>query len=371
MSNARNLANLLNTSGEIESNKLDDNAVHGRRNLVINGAMQVAQRGTSFTDASGEYMLDRYRINKTNIDNLVVDVTQDTDTPDGFSSSMKFDVTTAESAIASDERCSFEQRIEAQNLQHLQYGTSGAKTLTLSFWVKSSVTGKYGINIRHHDANVNKGLDYTINTADTWEYKQISFTGYTPTAINNDNGIGLWLRWMLIVGTDYQNTSVEDAWHTATDSYFVTTGMQSTWGTNASHNFWITGVQLEVGEASPFEHRSYGEELSFCQRYYENNYPQGSAVGTTFSNSTGSEGLSFRGSAGTAYSSITFKQVKRVAPTITIHNGVTGNTGSWRGSGSTDRATSGSGKTYSFMSNSGSSGDQLYRCAFFEADAEL
>ena len=252
---------------KITNASVADTAVHGRRNLIINGAMQVAQRG-DITGASGEYTLDRYRFNKTNIDNLVVDVTQDTDTPDGFSNSMKVDVTTAESAIASDERCSIEQRIEAQNLQHLQYGTSGAKTLTLSFWVKSSVAGKYGINIRHHDANVNKGLDYTISTADTWEYKQISFTGYTTTNFNNDTGIGLWLRWMLIVGTDYQNTAVEGAW-SGTTTYYTTTGMQSTWGTNASHNFWLTGVQLEVGDtATPFEHRSFGEELALCQRYY-------------------------------------------------------------------------------------------------------
>lgn len=239
----------------------------GRRNLITNGAMQVAQRG-DITGASNQYTLDRFRINKSSTDNIVVDVTQDTDAPDGFSNSMKVDVTTAESAIASDERYSVEQRIEAQNLQHLQYGTSGAKTLTLSFWVKSSVTGKYGINIRHHDASVNKGLDYTINTADTWEYKQISFTGYTTTAINNDTGIGIWLRWMLIVGTDFQNTAVENAW-SGTTSYYTTTGMQSTWGTSASHNFWLTGVQLEVGNsASPFEHRSFGEELSLCQRYF-------------------------------------------------------------------------------------------------------
>jgi len=304
----------------------DRSAVHGRRNLIINGAMQVAQRG-DITNPSGEYTLDRYRFNKTNTDNLVVNVTQDTDTPDGFSNSMKVDVTTAESAIASDERCSIEQRIEAQNLQHLQYGTSGAKTLTLSFWVKSSVTGKYGINIRHHDASVNKGLDYTINSADTWEYKQISFTGYTTTAINNDNSIGLWLRWMLIVGTDYQNTAVEDAW-SGTTTYYTTTGMQSTWGTNASHNFWLTGVQLEIGEkATPFEHRSYGEELLACQRYYCKSYAMDKYAGATDDNDN-------QCTLARINSTVTNRTVEnakfpvrmRVKPTVTVYslNGTSG-----------------------------------------------
>ena len=259
MSRARDLADLGGSANA--------GTVTGE-SLIINGDMAVSQRG-DVTGASNEYTLDRYKFVKSGTDNLVVDVTQDTDTPDGFSNSMKVDVTTAESAIASDERFSVEQRIEAQNLQHLQYGTSDAKTLTLSFWVKSSVAGKYGINVRHHDASVNKGLDYTINTADTWEYKQISFTGYTTTAINNDNGIGLWFRWMLIVGADFQNTAVENAWNAASNDYYVTTGMQSTWGTDASHNFYLTGVKLEVGTtATPFQHESYADNLLKCQRFF-------------------------------------------------------------------------------------------------------
>ena len=259
MSKAAELANLI---GNINAGGGGVN-----RNLVINGAMNVSQRG-DVTNASGEYTLDRYRINNTNLDELEVTVSQDTDTPSGFSKSMKVDVTTAESAIATDERCSIEQRIEAQNLQHLLYGSSDAKTCTLSFFVKSSVAGKYGINIRHHDASVNKGLDYTINSADTWERKEISFTGYTSTAIADDNGIGLWIRWMLIVGTDYQNTGVENAWNGNT-SYYTTTGMQSTWGTNTSHNFYLTGVQLEVGQnPTEFEHEPFERTLKKCERYF-------------------------------------------------------------------------------------------------------
>ena len=292
---------------KIRNDSLADTAVHGRRNLIINGAMQVAQRGTSFAAASNQYTLDMFKLNKTSgVDEFVATVTQDTDTPDGFTTSFKVDVTTAETAIGADERVEIEQRIEAQNLQHLQYGTSNPKTLTLSFWVKSSVTGKYGINVRHHDGGKSKGLDYTVNAADTWEYKQISFTGNPSAAIDNDNYIGIWIRWSLILGTNFQNTSVENAW--GSSSYWATTGLQSTWGTNASHNFWLTGVQLEVGDKStPFEHRSYGEELASCQRYYEEGFVEWY---TTVSN-TGSFNPDFVGTCG-------FNTTKRVAPTMTV-----------------------------------------------------
>jgi hypothetical protein len=286
-------------------------------------------------------------------------------------------VTTAESAIASDERCSIEQRIEAQNLQHLLYGSSDAKTCTLSFFVKSSVAGKYGINIRHHDASVNKGLDYTINSADTWERKEISFTGYTSTAIADDNGIGLWIRWMLIVGTDHQNTGVENAWNGNT-SYYTTTGMQSTWGTNTSHNFYLTGVQLEIGQnATEFEHEPFANTLRKCQRYYEKSYNQSTTPGTSThlgSRSTG--GNQAANTTGEVAGYFPFTITKRSAPTMTIYD-QSGNSGkttiSLYGTGTTANQTSSASnisETVFFVSrSSGGNGTELY--VQFEADAEL
>lgn len=241
----------------------------GRRNLIINGAMQVAQRGTSFTGADSEYTLDRYRLNSANEDEFVCDVSQSTDAPDGFTNSMKVDVTTAETTIDADERISIEQRIEAQNLQHLEYGTANAKTTTLSMWVKSSVTGKYGVNIRAHDANDNYNASFTINTADTWEHKTMTIDGNTLSGgeITNDTGIGLWFRLMLVCGSNHR-TSTVDQW-VADNSKNAPSDAQTTWGTSTSHEFYLTGVQWELGNsASPFEHRSYGEELALCQRYY-------------------------------------------------------------------------------------------------------
>lgn len=254
---------------KIKVRNVDDNAVHGRRNLVINGSMAIAQRGTSFTDADGIYTLDRYRLNSANEDEFVCDVSQSSDAPDGFSYSLKVDVTTAEATINSDERVSIEQRIEAQNLQHLMYGTANAKTTTLSMWVKSSVAGKYGVNIRAHDASDNYNASFTINTADTWEHKTMTIDGNTLSGgqITNDNGIGLWFRLMLICGSDHR-TSTVDQW-VADNSHNAPSDAQTTWGTSTSHEFYLTGVQWEVGEqASAFEHRSFGEELSLCQRYF-------------------------------------------------------------------------------------------------------
>ena len=283
MSKAADLANLI---GNINAGGGGVN-----RNLIINGAMNVNQRGTITGISTSQNTIDRYRLNTTSLDQFACTVSQDSDTPSGFSNSMKVDTTTAESAIATDERCSIEQRIEAQNLQHLLYGSSDAKTLTLSFFVKSSVAGKYGINIRHHDASVNKGLDYTIDSADTWERKEISFTGYTSTAIADDNGIGLWIRWMLIVGTDFQNTAVEDAWDGNT-SYYTTTGMQSTWGTSTDHNFYLTGVQLEIGQnATEFEHEPFETTLRKCLRYYYDTQSDGGTSDYRYAISDGANGV--------------------------------------------------------------------------------
>ena len=201
MSRARDFADLAGSA--------DAGGITGR-NLIINGAMQVAQRGTSFTAANSIYTLDRYRLNTSNEDEFVCDVSQSSDAPDGFSNSLKVDVTTAEATINADERVSIEQRIEAQNLQHLEYGTSNAKSTTLSWWVKSSVTGKYGVNIRAHDAVDNYIASFTINAADTWEHKSMTIDGNTLSGggITNDNGIGLWFRLMLVCGTDNRTSSV-------------------------------------------------------------------------------------------------------------------------------------------------------------------
>jgi hypothetical protein len=207
--------------------------------------------------------------------NLIINgdtASQDTDAPAGFSNSAKTVVTTAETGIGGgDERTSIEQRIEAQDLQMLNYGTSDAQGMTLSFWVKSNVTGKFSINVRAHDAGDAYAAPYYINSADTWEYKTVYIKGNTLSGggITNDNGIGMWIRFMLIVSADQRSDSFTNKWVASSTASYGPTDMQSEWGLTVNDYFQITGVQLELGKvATPFEHRSYGEELALCQRYY-------------------------------------------------------------------------------------------------------
>ena len=239
--------------------------IGGRRNLIINGAMQVAQRGTSFT--SDGYTLDRFYWQAIDEDELAFTVTKDSNAPTGFASSLKVVATTAESSWAATEFARFFYKIEAQDLQHLDYGASTAKSVTMSFWVKSDVTGAYSVSFYVPDTDRRIGSTYTINSADTWEYKTITFVGDTSGSINNDNGEGIQISFCLAAGSNYTVTD-NTSWAANSDANTFY-GHTASWGTTINDNWAITGVQLEVGTvATPFEHRSYGEELALCQRYY-------------------------------------------------------------------------------------------------------
>ena len=241
----------------------------GRRNMVINGAMQVAQRGTDFNDvANGTYTVDRFKVGKNNTDDAVINVDQVTTSPDGFSNSLKISVGTAESALAADENLLLQHLIEAQNLQHLQNGSSGAQSVTLSFWVRSDKTGTYTVAIRKPDnTDRNQSKEYTISAADTWEHKSLTFSGDTSGGgIANDNGAGFFCDWWLAGGSNFTGGTM-DTWANTATQRLSTNQVNLMDGTN---EWYITGVQLELGDnASDFEHRSYGEELRLCQRYYQ------------------------------------------------------------------------------------------------------
>ena len=242
------------------------------RNLIINGAMQVAQRGTSATSLgngnSGYHTVDRFKFAEGGSPTYAFTMSQSTTAPTGFSNSLKLDCTTADTSLASGDALLIEHRIEAQNLQHLKYGTSSAESITLSFWVRSNLTGTYVVWFYQEDDNRSASKTYTISAADTWEHKTITLSGDQTGIIDNDNGIGFRIGWYLASGTSYTSGTANTDWQTL-DNTNRAAGLNVNLASSTSNEWYLTGVQLEVGEqATPFEHRSIGDELARCMRYY-------------------------------------------------------------------------------------------------------
>ena len=234
------------------------------RNVIINGAMNVAQRGTQTNQTSGYTACDRWNFAENG--SVVVTTSQSTDVPSGqgFSNSLKIDVTNASGTLSSGNYALVRTKFEGQNLQHLLYGTSSAKPLTLSFWVKSPKTGTHIVQLTHSDAGYYNSISYTVNSADTWEHKRVTFVGYQTTAFDNDNNNSLQVYWWLMKYNE--GTLTENTWHN-TDAN-TASGQVNTMD-NTSNNFYLTGVQLEVGQNSTeFEHEPFERTLSKCQRYY-------------------------------------------------------------------------------------------------------
>ena len=236
------------------------------RNLVSNGAMRVAQRGTSgVTSSSGAYLsVDRWKCTDGGIGAFTV--SQSSTAPDGFANSVKWNCDTADTNISSE--IYMEQLIEGQDLQHLNYGTSSAKSITISFWVKSNLTGEFSVWLENFDsARYFTTSGYTINTADTWEYKTITIPGDTGgSGFGNDNDVGMKIRWHLAVRSSYQGTP-SGSWSTSASNRSQSSHVNL--ASNIANEWYLTGVQVEVGDkATPFEHRSYGDELIKCKRYY-------------------------------------------------------------------------------------------------------
>ena len=273
MTKARQLADL--------GNAYDDGAL-SNRNLIINGAMQVAQRGTSQTNVStfGVKTVDRWKSGPNSFG--IYTNTQDTNAPAGFGYSSKWLCTTADTSPASTDYMRIDYGIEAQDLQHLNYGTSDAKDLTLSFWVKSNVAETYVVWFYKSDGTARHiAFTYVIDAINTWEYKTITIPSDSNAlgVINNDNGEGLLMCFCLSTSTANSSGTLPSAW----ENYVAVNrfaGQTANVG-GAVNNYWqITGVQLEVGDtATPFEHRSYGEELARCQRYFWAQVPKGEANG--------------------------------------------------------------------------------------------
>ena len=241
------------------------------RNLVINGAMQVAQRATSVTGitTNGYFTADRWRISLSSAGTWTSNIDSSGPANTEFRNSANVVCTTAKSSLDAGNFFLFAQRIEGQNLQSIKKGTSAAESLTVSFYVKSSNTGTYICEFFDNDNTRQISKSYTINTANTWEKKTITIPPDTTGLFDNDNAESFNLLFWLAAGTTYTSGTLNSSvWATNVQAN-RTVGQLNL--ANLSGNYWaVTGIQLETGTvATPFEMRSVGQELALCQRYYQ------------------------------------------------------------------------------------------------------
>jgi hypothetical protein len=308
-------------------NAYSDGAL-SNRNIIINGAMQVAQRGTSASgvSASGYYTCDRWNYHRDGSE--VITLSQESDAPADFKYSQKILVTTADSDIPVNSMMRLEHRIEAGSLRYINQGTASAKQLTVSFWVKSNKTGSFAVGMFNDNNGAAISQAYNINLSGVWEYKTVTFVADTSvgTLSATDNAIGLRLWFPLASGTNF-NSGTPNVWSTSASHRAVG---QSVNLFDATDNYWqITGVQLEAGDtATPFEHRSFGQELALCQRYFEKSYDLGTVAGAANENGMA---ITWAASVSNYYSfSTKFLVSKRATPTVTIYNPSSGTTSEMR-----------------------------------------
>ena len=244
----------------------------GRKNIIYNGSALINQRGSNSSISSGTENIatDRWLLEVTSAGTW--DLYQAADGPPGFGFCHKIDCTAANASLSSGSVIIFQQRLEGLDLQQLAKGTASAKNLTLSFYVKSSKIGKYIVEFQ--DANNGRicQRSYNINSANVWEYKTLTIPGDVSGALTNNNGHSFTVRFWLAAGSLFQSGTLQTEWGSTVNADRVVGQVNLADSNTAEWN--VTGVQLEVGEnATEFEHRSFGEELALCQRYYEKIQP--------------------------------------------------------------------------------------------------
>jgi hypothetical protein len=248
------------------------------KNRIINGDMRIDQRnaGAAVT-TSGAFPVDRFAVE--NSSDGAFSAQQDSTAPTGFVNSLKVTVTTADASIGATQLLQIQHKIEGLNVADLAWGTANAKTVTLSFWVRSSLTGTFGGAIINSANDRSYPFTYTISSANTFEYKTITIAGDTSGTWLTTNGVGLKVNFGLGIGSTYSGTA--GLWAGAL--YLSATGATAPLSTLNS-TFYITGVQLEQNtSATPFERRLFNQELANCQRYYAKTYDIGTVPGTASS----------------------------------------------------------------------------------------
>ena len=241
----------------------------GRRNLIINGAMQVAQRGTSTTGVGtvdGYFACDRWNYGQGGVSQAGRQtISQSTDTPDEFKNSLKLDCTTADTSIAAGEAIIIRQRIEGQDLGQLKKGTSDAEKVTVSFYAKANSNFNYVVELE--DVSNSRHIAHLFSVTNSWQRFTVTFAADTSGALTLDNSSRFALNFWLHGGSTYTGGTLQTTWSGITAANRAA-GISS-FNSSTDNEFFLTGVQLEVGDtATDFEHRSFGEELSLCQRYF-------------------------------------------------------------------------------------------------------
>jgi hypothetical protein len=268
----------------------------GRRNMIINGDMRIAQRGTSHVNVTtnGYFTVDRWAVEGGA--QLAFDTSQVTsNNPDGFPCSIKVSRNTAGATPSTYDAGILTQKIEASTLTGLGYGTPNAKSMTLSFYVKASRAGQYALNVYSDDSGAARIYTHTYTVDAVGEWKKIEITVPPDSAgnFNNDTGIGMYLQWFFRAGSARSNGTNTDKWLPwVSANYSSYAAGQVDVLSQANSYFQITGVQLELGKvATPFEHRSYGEELALCQRYYYKSVGSITVAGQSYAASPSIDGL--------------------------------------------------------------------------------
>jgi len=295
--------------GSIGLDKLADTNFLQKRNIVINGGMNVWQRKTTQAGitTSDYYTVDRWQ---TSIDTLGTwTQSRSTDVPSGqgFGYSLKMDCTTANASPAAGNYMLLQTKFEGQDLQYLKKGTTKAESVTVSFWVKSNKTGTYIVELFDQDNTRQISKSYTINVASTWEKKTLTFSGDTTGAFGNDNGDSLNLVFWLGAGSTYTGGTLNTAWASNTNANRAVG--QVNLADNTANEWFVTGIQMETGTyASPFEFEKYSDVLRKCQRYF---------YFWLFPNSSNGFNDSYQVLNGFNFHPISFPTTMRVAPSVT------------------------------------------------------
>ena len=309
----------ISTFGDTTVTSLNGGPIAGTRNRIINGDMRIDQRATVAT-TNDTYVTDRWQLSFSTTG--AIQAAQSGDFPATFSQSLLFDVTTADTSIAAGEFAGFFHYIEGLNTADFAWGTASAQTVTLSFWVKSTTTGTYCVNFGNSANNRAYIAEYSIAAANTWEKKTITIVGDTTGTWLTSTGRGVRVSFIFACGSTYHATA--NSWGAGN---FFATSNQVNLLASATNEIRITGVQLEPGStATPFERRSYGQELALCQRYYEKSYDLATAPGAVTTNGQVVSQINFTSGTTDLQFAVAFFNVrKRATPTVAVYSPASGN----------------------------------------------